>query len=38
MHQNTKDKLEKVTNGYKMVTIGQVEEEKVLVEGVAAEC
>ena len=38
MHQNTKDRLEKVTNGYKMVTIGKVEEEKVLVEGVAAQC
>lgn len=23
MHQNTKDRLEKVTNGYKMVTVGQ---------------
>jgi integrase len=38
MHQNTKDKLEKVTNGYKIVTIGKIEEEKVLVEGVAGQC
>ncbi len=28
MHQNTKDRLEKVTNGYKMVTVGQNEEIK----------
>lgn len=28
MHQNTKDRLEKVTNGYKKVTIGQNEELK----------
>ncbi|MBM4135931.1 MAG: site-specific integrase [Nitrospira sp.] len=28
MHQNTKDRLEKVTNGYKKVTIGQNEEIK----------
>jgi hypothetical protein len=26
MHQNTKDRLEKVTNGYKMVTIDKNEE------------
>ena len=28
MHQNTKDKLETVTNGYKMVTIGKNEDKK----------
>jgi hypothetical protein len=28
MHQNTKDRLEKITNGYKMVTVGQNEEIK----------
>jgi len=26
MHQNTKERLETVTNGYKMVTIGQNQE------------
>jgi len=28
MHQNTKERLEKVANGYKKVTIGQTEKEK----------
>ena len=38
MHQNTKDRLEKVTNGYKMVTIVQNKEMEEMVWSELSHC